>query len=46
MKDKGAKQVIDKGVDGARYIKDEQAQGARERNFKNKVKMQSNKSRS
>ena len=40
MQDKGARQVIDKGVDGARHMVHKQAQDARERDFKNKVKMQ------
>ena len=39
MQGKGAIQVIDKGVDGARHMADKQAQDVRERNFKNKVKM-------
>ena len=40
MQDKGARQVIDKGVDDASFMVDKQAQGARQRDFKNKVKME------
>ena len=40
MQDKGARQVIDKGVGGARHIADKQAQDARQRDFKIKTKLQ------
>ena len=40
MQDKVARQVIEKGVDVARHIIDKQAQDARQREFKNKEKMQ------
>ena len=37
---KGGRQMIDKGVDGARNIVDKVAQVSRRRNFKNKAKIQ------
>ena len=36
---KGARQVIDKGVNGARHMVDKQALDARQRDFQNKVKI-------
>ena len=39
MQDKGARQVVDKSTDGARHMVDKQAQYARQRDFKNNVKM-------
>ena len=40
MKVQGARQLIDKGIDGAKHMVDKQAQDARQRDFKNKAKLQ------
>ena len=37
LQDKASRQVIDKGVDGARHMVDNLAQDARQRDFRNKA---------